>query len=421
MPEINGSELILAELKKQDEKFDAFKAERLTADEASKKEIDAKLAAIEARQSELAAGQKASAQLALPGLAYGAKGEKDLPTWTRLLQLVAEPERRKNTKLYGPELEMIEQVQKTAINAGTGASGGFLVPTVMHAGIIPELRERSIARQAGATVISNLSGGAHQWARSKGGITAMHINTEGEESITEAVPTFDQITTQPRTAATIVPMTRGMMTQSAEAIEPWVRGEIAKVIALFQDKQFFVGTGASGAPRGIFNHPNVGSFTFAEATIKEVWGSLIDAVLDVRNAQATDLDGLAWVTEPAARFWLARILDLQGRPLFDSLMNGDLSKTGIPRQVMSYPLFDSAQLDSGDAANGNFIFGPWSSGVIAEWSTLELALNTESDTNFAKARGSIRGLFDYDCAFFQPQAFTKASGFNSGAAVPTGL
>lgn len=420
MPEINGSELILAELKKLDEKWVAEKAERLTADEARKKEIDAKLAAIETRQGELAAAQKKSAQFALPGMEYGAKGEADKPTWTRLLQLVAEPERRKNTKVYGPELEMIAEVQKTAINAGTGASGGFLVPTTMRAGIVPELRERSIARQLGATVISNLSPGSHQWARSKGGITAVHINTEGEESISESVPTFDQITTQPRTAACIIPMTRGMMTQSAEAIESWVRGEIAKIIALFEDKQFFVGLGGS-APRGIFNHPSVDTFAFTETTIKEVWGSLIDAVLDVRNAQATDLDGLGWATEPAARFWLARILDLQGRPLFDSLMNSDLSKTGIPRQVMSYPLFDSAQLDSGDAANRNFMFGPWSSGTLAEWSPLELALNTESDTNFLKARGSIRGLFDYDAAFFQPQAFTKATGFNSGAAVPTTL
>lgn len=420
MPEIDYQDLIRSEFKALRDEQGKASAERATADEARKKEIDAKLATIETRQNEIMAAQTKAAQLALPGLEYGSKGEANKPTWTRILQLVAEPERRKNTKVYGPELEMIEQVQKTAINAGTGASGGFLVPTTMRTGILPELRERSYARQLGATVLSNLSPGAHQWARSKGGITAVHLNTEGEESGTESVPTFDQIVTQPRTAACFVPMTRGMMTQSAEAIEPWVRGEISKIIALFQDKQFFVGAGGS-APRGIFNHPNVDSFAFTEGSISGVWGSLIDAVLDVRNAQATDLDGLGWATEPAARFWLAKILDLQGRPLFETLMNGDFSKTGIPRHVMSYPLFDSAQLDSGDAANRNFMFGPWSSGVIAEWSTLELVLNTESDTNFLKARGAIRGLFDYDCAFFQPQAFTKASGFNSAAAVPTTL
>lgn len=420
MAEINYGELLTGQIKALGEQISTDKAERATADEKRKKEIDEMLAAHTAQLAELKKHQEAKERAALPGLEYGAKGEADKPTWTRLLQIVAEPSRLKQ-KEYGAEREMIEQVQKVAINAGTGASGGFLVPTTMRQGIIPELRERSIARMLGATVLSGLTPGAHQWAKSKGGITAVHLNTEGEESGTESVPTFDLITTQPRTSAIFVPMTRGMMTQSAEAIEPWVRGEVAKLLALFQDKQFFVGTGAQGAPRGIFNHPSVGTFVFTEGSLSGVWGSLVDAVLDVRNAQATDLDGLGWACAPAARFWLAKIVDLNGRPLFDSLMNGDASKTGIPRNVMSYPLYDSAQIANSNAATENFMFGPWSQGVIAEWSTLELVLNTESDTNFLKARGTIRGIFDYDVAFFQPAAFTKADAFAANGAVPTTL
>jgi hypothetical protein len=102
-------------------------------------------------------------------------------------------------------------------------------------------------------------------------------------------------------------------------------------------------------------------------------------------------------------------------------MNGSASSTGVPKQIMGYPLEDTAQITSGDAANRVFAYGPWSSGLIGEWGTLELVLNTESDTNFLKARGTVRGLFDYDAGVLQAASFTKASGFNSGAAIPTTL
>ncbi len=419
MPEINYGEMLAAEIKSLGDKISTDKAERATADEKRKTEIDASLAKLTSELGEVKAQLATHERHAITGIEYGAKGEKDKVTWTRLLQAVAEPQRL-NHKDYGPEKEAIDYARKTAINAGTGASGGFLVPTTLMAGIVPELREKSVARKLGATVLTGLTPGAHQFAKSRGGITAVHINTEEEQSGTESVPTFDQITLSPRTAAAFVPMTRGMMNQSAEALEPWVRGEISKQIALLQDKQFFVGTGTAGAPRGVLNHPSIGTFTFAEGSISAVWGSLIEAVEDVRNAFALDLEGLGWVCEPAARFFLARILDLNGRPLFDSLMNGSASSTGVLKQIMGYPLEDTAQITASDSANRVFAFGPWSSGLIGEWGTLELVLNTESDTNFLKARGTVRGLFDYDTGVLQAAAFTKATGFNSGT-VPTTL
>lgn len=417
--EINYGELLSAQIKGIGDQIEKDKSERATADAARKKEIDEKLAAQAVEIAGLKKELEKAQRSVIPGLEYGSKGEADKPTWTRLLQLIVEPERIKR-KEYGPEKEMIDTVQKTAINAGSGTGGGFLVPTNMRAGIIPELRGKSIARRLGATVLTGLTPGAHQWAKNRGGVSAVHLNTEGEESGTDAAPTFDAIVTTPRTAALFIPMTRGIMQQSAENVESWVRGEIADIIGKFEDKQFFVGTGAGGAPRGIFNHPSVQSFTFTETSISAVWASLVEAVEDVVTANADEMDGIGWAVEPLARLWLARILDLQARPLFQELLKAGLAE-GLPRTLLGYGLAESTQISSGDAANRNAMLGPWASGNIAEWGGLELALNTESDTNFMKGRASVRGLMDYDCVFFQPQAFTKASGFNSGAAVPTTL
>lgn len=419
MPEINFVEVLKADIKAVGDRIDAKIAERAVSEDAAKKAIDTEIAMLKTTVASLDARVKKSESFVIPGLEYGSKGEADKPTWTRLLQLVVEPGRM-NQKEYGPEKEMIETVRKTAINAGSGASGGFLVPTNLRQGIIPELRGRSIARRLGATVLSGLTPGAHQWTKNRGGVSAVHLNTEGEESGVDQAPTFDAIVTTPRTAALFIPMTRGIMTQTAENVEGWVRGEIADIIGRFEDKQFFVGTGAGGAPRGIFNHPSVQTFSFVETGIAAVWQSLIEAVEDVVTANAEELDGIGWAVEPLARLWIARILDLQGRPLFQELLRAGFAE-GLPRTLLGYILAESTQISSGDAANRNAMLGPWSMGVLAEWGSLELALNTESDTNFMKGRASVRGLMDYDAAFFQPQAFTKASGFNSGATVPTAL
>lgn len=421
MPEINYGELIAGEVKSLADKIASDKAERATADESRKKEIDTTLAKLDGQLVELKAQLATHQKHAITGIEYGSKGEKDKPTWTRLMQLCMEPERRKNTKLYGPELEMIAEVQKTAINSGTGAQGGFLVPTNMMAGILPELRERSIARLAGATVLSGLAPGAHVFAKSKGGVTAQHLNTEGEQSGTDVVPTFDQVSIAPKTIACFVPMTRGMMTQSAEALEPWVRGEVAKQIALLQDQMAFLGTGVGGQPRGIFNHPSVLTLTPGATTdAGTVYAGLTAALLQIRNKNALGLSGLGWVCEPSVLYGLAKIVDTNKRPVFDSLLNGSFSGSNVPARLLGYPIFDSAQLATATPVTpgaARLAFGAWSSLVIGEWGSLELSLNDQSDTNFYKARGTVRGIMDYDIGSFYGDVVTTTAAFVANTGV----
>lgn len=415
MPEINYAEVLTGQLKTLTEQLSKDRAERATADEARKKEIDAALAATTAELAEIKKRIHVVDAGKIPGLEYGPKGEKGKLSWARTIQICAEP-RRMDMPGYEIEKEAFEIMRHTAINAGTGAAGGFLVPTTMMDGIIPELRERSIARQLGATVMSGMSPGNYVLAKSKGGITAEHLNTEEEATGTESVATFDQITLTPRPIAAFVPLTRQMMTQSNESMESWVRREIAIQIALLQDKSFFVGTGALGAPRGIANHPSLQFETWTtNANASDTWNHLVQMILKSREKFALGLSGLGWAAAPKVLFALARLKDTTNRPLFQSLTEGSAATAGAPVSVMRYPVLDSAQLSTGNKDAERLLFGPFGDGVIGEWGTLELLMSEQTETNFRKGRATVRGIAEYDCNFFHGDAFVHAG---SDAATP---
>lgn len=419
MTEINGSELILGELKRLGDQWAAEKAERLTADEARKKEIDAKLAAIQADQEKLRDAQKSVAMLSLPGLEVGkTSADKTRASWKRAMDVCVNPSLL-DTKEYGLEREIQDQMQKAAMNTGTGAAGGFLVPTQMQDELKPQLRERSIARQLGVKVIDNMPPGIHVWVKSKGGITASHIDTEGEETGSETLATFDQVTVTPKGMAAFVPLTRQMMTQTSMDMEMWVRGEIATQIALLEDQSVFLGTGAVGAPRGVLRHPNLGFVSFAGVDYagadQTATNKLIDMVLTSRNKFALGLSGLGWSAAPGVLYHLMKVKDGQGRPLFQTLLEGTAANWQTPSTLLRHPILDSDQIKTGTTTAERLAFGPWGEVIVPKWGTLTLGIGDQTETNWRKVRATVRGVQDYDVGVFYPDAFVHAG---SDAATP---
>ena len=324
-----------------------------------------------------------------------------------------------DSKEYGLEREIQDQMQKTAINAGTGAAGGFLVPTQMMDELKPQLRERSIARQIGVQVMDNVSPGQHVWVKSKGGITAVHIDTENEETGAESVATFDQITVTPKGMAAFVPLTRQMMTQSSKDMETWVRGEIAKQIALLEDQSVFIGSGATGVPRGVLRNPSLQFVTFAGLDFvgadQTATNALIDMILTARNKFALGLSGLGWVCAPAVLYHLMKMKDGNGRPLFQSLLEGNASNLATPSTLLRHPILDSDQIKTGTASAERLAFGPWGEVILPRWGTLSLGLGDQTETNWRKVRATVRGVQEYDVGVFYPDAFVHAG---SDAATP---
>lgn len=415
---MDASTLILDSLNRLGEDFKTLKAERekLSSDQTElKKDFDARLSSMERNVDQMNKLLAQQHKLSIPGLPTSGVGKV---SWGRIAQICAQPGLLKE-KEYGLEadvyklmcsrIDSFDAQTRASINAATGEQGGFLIPTEMMSEIVPQLREASIARQLGVTEINGLVGEVW-WAKSKGGITAEHVNTEDEVSGSETAATFDRIAMKPHPIAAFVPLTFEMRQQSAIALDDWVRSEVATQIGLLEDQTIFTGSGIGPIPRGISNHPSVQQLSFSgidyTGSNQTVYRQLLNAIKLTRKKYGHTLGNLGWATCPNVLYHLAKGMDSQGRPLFFSLTEGSMQTANVPARVLRYPILDSEQL-AVSATTEIMIFGPWADVILGHWGTLVFAISDQTETNFRKLRTTVRGVWQYDVGVFHADAFVK--------------
>ena len=407
--------------------------EKLVNEMASKEAIEAletRLEKIDAAIESLEEHQDKARRASLPGVESGNGEETSKFSWGRLAKLSLQWDGLSKEKEYGYEVEVQREMeerywdtmplgQKTAINANTGSGGAFLVPSELQTELIPLLREVSILRQLGATVISGLQGEV-VWAKNKGGVTAVHVDTEAEETGDESVPTFARLALRPRTIAAFVPMTWQMLSQPAISLEAFVRQEIATEIGLLQDKVGFFGTGADAEPRGIVLHPDVNTTSWtstAYAGASQTVSATLRAMVKAVRKRSALFARLGWAASPDAHYKIADTKDADGRDIF-------AEATGAaPESLIGYPVVDSEQLDSAnnpfssDWSGGGspttdddetLIFGNWAELVIGEFGPLAFAMSNETEMNFRKLRTTMRGVAMYDIGVWHGESFQMA-------------
>ena len=136
---------------------------------------------------------------------------------------------------------------------------------------IDVLRNQSSVMQAGATMLTGLSGDV-KIPRKTAASTAAWISTEGGAAA-ESEPTFGQVTMSPKTVGAFTDITRLMMMQSSLDIENLVRNDLSTGIALQIDNGALQGAGTGGAPTGIANTSGINTptaFAAANPTFAEV-------------------------------------------------------------------------------------------------------------------------------------------------------
>ena len=136
---------------------------------------------------------------------------------------------------------------------------------------IDVLRNQSSVMQAGATMLSGLSGNV-KIPKKTAASSASWISTEGGAS-SESEPTLGQVTMSPKTLGAFTDITRLMMMQSSLDIEALVRNDLSTAIALAIDLGALAGSGASGQPTGVKNTSGINAptnFAAANPTFAEV-------------------------------------------------------------------------------------------------------------------------------------------------------
>jgi len=280
-----------------------------------------------------------------------------------------------------------QDVLRRDLNVGTSTAGGNLVATELDAGsFIDLLRNASALDQAGATVLTGLTGNVAV-PRQSGAATAYWVAESG--SPTESQQTVDQVSLVPRTCAAFTDYSRKLMIQSSIDVENMVRSDLARVIALKIDYAGLYGTGASNEPLGLKNTTGIGTENFAAAT--PTFAEVVALESDVAGSNAL-LGTPVYLMNAAMRGGLKTKAKDAGSGLF--VMEGEL--------VNGYRGVLSNQVASGDLWFGNF-----ADLIIGYFSGLDLMVDPYTHSTSGTVR--VVAMQDVDIAVRHPESFSRGN------------
>lgn len=271
-----------------------------------------------------------------------------------------------------------------------GGKGGYIVD-VVNMGFLDILRNRSVAMNMGARVLSGLVGQV-SIPRQTGKPSVTWQAGEGT-SITAADQTLGQLSMNPKTAIAITDVSEQLLRQSNPSAEAFVMADLAKVIAIDGvDAATINGTGGA-QPLGIKNTTGV---TTGQDAASVTYAKVL-AFVSTAAASNAILGNPGFVTNAAGAVALmkAQRFTSTDTPLWEGNV---LDGTCVGFRAMS-----SEQL-----AASNLIFGSWGELVIGEWGVLELSTDT-GGTRFNQAQVGIRAMWMVDVLVRYPQAFVVST------------
>jgi HK97 family phage major capsid protein/HK97 family phage prohead protease len=280
-----------------------------------------------------------------------------------------------------------QDVLRRDLNVGAATAGGNLVATELDAGsFIDLLRNASALDQAGATVLTGLTGNV-AIPRQSGAGTAYWVAESGAP--TESQQSVDQVSLTPKTVAAFTDYSRRLMLQSSIDVENMVRTDLATVLALKIDLAGLYGTGSNSEPLGLKLTTGVGTEDFAAAT--PTFAEVVALESDVATANAL-LGSPVYLMNAAMRGGLKTKAKDAGSGLF--VMEGDL--------VNGYRGVLSNQVASGDLWFGNF-----ADLIIGYFSGLDLMVDPYTHSTSGTVR--VVAMQDVDIAVRHPESFSRGN------------
>jgi HK97 family phage major capsid protein/HK97 family phage prohead protease len=280
-----------------------------------------------------------------------------------------------------------QDVLRRDLNVSTATAGGNLVATDLDAGsFIDLLRNASALDQAGATVLTGLTGNV-AIPRQSGAATAYWVAESG--SPTESQQTVDQVSLTPKTVAAFTDYSRRLMLQSSIDVENMVRNDLARVLALKIDLAGLYGTGSNSEPLGLKLTTGIGTENFAAAapTFEEV----VALESDVATANAL-LGSPVYLMNAAMRGGLKTTKKDAGSGMF--IMEGN--------EVNGYRGVLSNQVAAGDLWFGNF-----ADLIIGYFSGLDIMVDPYSNSTSGTVR--VVAMQDVDIAVRHPESFSRGA------------
>jgi len=295
------------------------------------------------------------------------------------------------------------EVMKRDLVVGTPTAGGNLVATNLLAGsFIDMLRNAMALVRMGTTTLTGLVGDI-AIPRQTGGATAYWVAESGDP--TESQQAFDQVGMTPKTVGAFTDISRKLLKQSSIDVENFVRGDLARALALAIDLAGITGSGSNNQPTGVLNTSGIGLVVGGDNGAAPEWADVVGLWSQVAQDNAafgslgfltnTSVIGKLMTTEKAtgtAQFVCKDFPDAQG---MTSLAG---SRCGVSNQV-------PANLTKGtaDSICSAILYGNWADLIVGMWGTLDLTVDPYS----LSTQGAVRivALQDVDVAVRHPESF----------------
>jgi len=248
----------------------------------------------------------------------------------------------------------------------------------------------------GATVLSGLTGNLDM-PRLAGSGAANWVAEHG--AATRGVPGFSKTSMAPKTVTAEYEVSRRMLIQSHQALEPILRADLAYLLAAKLDRAAILG-GGDNEPTGILANASVRSVT-AIATAGETSGEGVlmgDTAAELMAAlEMDDVTGTrAFLTHPGLTSFARKLRATDGR-------NIPVADTFHQERVETSTQVPANRGASSDATP--LIYGEWASLYVGYWSGVDLLLNPYHADVASKGGALLHAFLDTDVVVRHPEGF----------------
>lgn len=299
---------------------------------------------------------------------------------------------------YVPMQEVRKIHHRTTLTSGGSGTGAELVGTThMDNEYVELLRNMSLVRAAGATVLSGLVGNA---AIPKGSAATAAEWVAEDSAPSESAFGTAQLPLSPKTVTAYQNLSRRFILQGSPAADELIRSDLIKTLDLAVDAAALNGSGTNNQPTGILNTAGIGSVADAETDGGAIdWDKVSSLVKEVSIDNAL-MGSTAFMSNSKVAHAMRTTPKVAST---DSVMILEQ-----PDRLLGYRFLETNQVPSnltkGTGSNlSAMIFGNWSDLIIAEWGVLDILVNPYADSTKGTVR--ISAFFDVDIAIRRPQSF----------------
>lgn len=283
-----------------------------------------------------------------------------------------------------------------ALNEGTSAEGGYLVPAPLLAAVYRILPDIAVMRKI-ATVLPMTSQTLAVNALSAR--PAAYWTSEYAQKTTTSAE-FDQKTLTCNKLVCLLPVTEQLVEDANINIVNFIIQLFAEAIAAAEDKGYFTGTG-TGQPRGI-------SIETLGATVAAGGNLSFDHIISLINAvpQSVRPRG-SFVGNQYVKQILRTLKDTTNNYIWrDSSMGRMSGQTEkLPDTLYGYPFYEQ-----NDLSQSELYFGDWKFYAIGDRMSLEVTTTTEGGDAWRRDSVEIKAVVRVDGRMLIANAFAKITG-----------